>query len=243
MSIYSEIASTPRPQSEQAREDEVKNNAGGFVFEVGPFTRLRRFLVLGAEGGSYYVGQRELVLENAKCIEECLKLDGKRTVAEIVDVSVGGRAPKVSPAIFALAVACNSAGYNLSDTRKAAFAALPLVCRTGSHLQEFTTCLKRMRSFGAGVRKAYSHWYNDKPTDSLAYQFVKYQQRGGMSHRDILRLKSAKRLSAPLALPGLTHESYHLVSERFPVRVRANTPLSPMLPRNTPRVHGPTYHP
>jgi len=185
MSVYSNHFNRPVPQSEQARDDEVKNNAGGFVFAVDPFMRLRRFLVLGAEGGTYYVSERKLVIDNAKCVQECLKIDGLRTVNEIVDISVQGRAPKQSPGIFALALACKYADH---DARKAAFAAIPHVCRTGSTLQEFTLCLKGMRNFGAGVRKAYSAWYNGKTADKLAYQLVKYQTRKGISHRDILRM-------------------------------------------------------
>lgn len=185
MSVYSNHFTAPIPQNEQVRDDEVQNHAGGFVFTVDPFVRLRRFLILGAVGGTYYVGERELVLENAKCVQECLAIDGLRTVAEIVDVSVQGRAPKQSPGIFALALACKYADF---EARKAAFEAIPRVCRTGSTLQEFTKCLKSMRNFGAGVRKAFAAWYNGKSPDRLAYQLAKYQQRGGVSHRDILRM-------------------------------------------------------
>ncbi len=32
--------------------DQVKNNAGGFVFQVDEFTQLRRFLILGSEGNN-----------------------------------------------------------------------------------------------------------------------------------------------------------------------------------------------
>ena len=40
------------PQSEALpNKNQVKNNAGGFVFAVTPWTRLERFLVLGSESG------------------------------------------------------------------------------------------------------------------------------------------------------------------------------------------------
>ena len=51
---------TPVPQSQRAREDQVLNDAGGFVFQVDDFTRLRRFLILGTEGGTFYVNQKAL---------------------------------------------------------------------------------------------------------------------------------------------------------------------------------------
>jgi len=41
--------SAPIPGTSQ-----VPNSAGGFAFGVDDWTRLDRFLILGAEGGSYY---------------------------------------------------------------------------------------------------------------------------------------------------------------------------------------------
>ncbi len=51
---------------------QVPNNAGGFVWSVDEMTRLRRFLILGTESGTYYVGEKELTLENAKAVVELL---------------------------------------------------------------------------------------------------------------------------------------------------------------------------
>ena len=192
--VYNKHFNTPKTQREKAHPKQAENNAKGFSFVISIWERLVRFLILGAEGGTYYVGEKKLVLENCDTLMACLKEDGVKTVDTIVDVSVNGRAPKQGPTLFAFAV-CASKGDDA--TRKAAFAALPRVCRTGSHLQEFTPVLKSMRSFGAGVRKAYAHWYNDKPADKLAYQLVKYQQRGGMSHRDILRMARVSTDESP----------------------------------------------
>src|ERR1700679_1297185 len=89
-------------QRQSARRDQVQNSAGGFVFAVSKWTRLDRFLVLGAEGGTFYAGEHKLVLENVTCVRECLAEDGARTVARIVEISDSGRAPKNDPAIFAL---------------------------------------------------------------------------------------------------------------------------------------------
>ena len=46
--------SQPIPVSAQ-----VRNSAGGYSWEVDDWTRLERFLILGAEGGTYYIGERE----------------------------------------------------------------------------------------------------------------------------------------------------------------------------------------
>jgi 60 kDa SS-A/Ro ribonucleoprotein len=73
-------------------------------------------------------------------------------------------------------------------TRNVAFAALRRVARTGTHLFQFAEAVQAMRGWGRGLRRAVAGWYLARPVDELAYQAVKYQQRNGWSHRDMLRL-------------------------------------------------------
>ena len=113
---------------------QVENSAGGHSWAVDPWTRLRRFLILGSEGDSYYASEWKLTRANAEAVEQAVRADGKRAVAEIVAVSREGHAPKNDPALFALALA---AGVGDEDTRKAALEALPQVARTGTHLFQF----------------------------------------------------------------------------------------------------------
>jgi 60 kDa SS-A/Ro ribonucleoprotein len=174
--------------------DQVANSAGGFAWAIDDWARLRRFLILGSEGGSYYAGEWKLTRENATAVERCLAADGARTVAEIVAVSDAGRAPKNVPAIFALAMA---AGTGDEPTRKAALDALPRVCRTATHLFQFATFVEGFRGWGRSLRRAVGRWYTDRSPEALAYQAVKYRQREGMTHRDVLRLAHpAARVSA-----------------------------------------------
>lgn len=173
------------PQTEKARSDQVVNSAGGFVFELDMWARLDRWLVLGVEGATYYASEQKLTRENAVSLLECLAEDGPRTVARIAEVSSAGRAPKNDPAIFALAIA---AGHEDPATRKAALDALPKVCRFGTDLFHFVRDVEGFRKWGRGLRRAVAAWYNDKPADRVAYQAIKYQQRDGWSHKDLLRL-------------------------------------------------------
>ena len=100
-------------QSQPLRNSgQVPNSAGGFAWALDNSTRLRRFLVLGSEGGSYYAAEQALTRETAKAVEDSLAADGESTVAEIVRVSEEGRAPKNDPALFALAMAA-SLGFML----------------------------------------------------------------------------------------------------------------------------------
>lgn len=186
MTRYSEHVHDLRTsQDEQARPDQALNNAGGYTFTVSKWTRLDRFLILGSEGGTYYVGEKKLTQDNARCVRECLTEDGPKTVARIVEISDQGRAPKNDPAIFALAMAC---GAKDQATRQAALNALPKVCRIGTHLFHFAKDVEGFRRWGRGLRGAVAAWYTERPADKLALQIVKYQQRDGWSHKDLLRL-------------------------------------------------------
>lgn len=168
------------PQSEQ-----VRNNAGGFAWQVDGWTQLDRFLILGSEAGTYYVAPRPLTQANAQNIVKLIKTDGEAVIQRIVKVSVAGRAPKNDPAIFALAL-CASFGDD--RTRAQALLALPSVCRTGTHLFAFAEVVDGLRGWGRGLRRAIGAWYNAKPVEEVELQLVKYQQRNGWSNRDLLRL-------------------------------------------------------
>ena len=91
--------SQPIPGSTQ-----VRNSGGGYSWQVDDWTRFDRFLILGAEGGTYYIAERDLVKQNHDALIRCIKADGVRAVNRIVEISDAGRAPKNDPAIFALAL-------------------------------------------------------------------------------------------------------------------------------------------
>jgi 60 kDa SS-A/Ro ribonucleoprotein len=189
MSKYLNHIFAPAAQTEKADPRQVKNSAGGFTFAIDDFDRLERFLILGSEGGTYYATERKLTRENAECVARCLAKDGPRTVKAIVDVSDAGRAPKNDPAILALAMAMRSGD---PATKAAAKAALPKVCRIGTHLYHFVEFADKLGGWGRGTRGAIASWFNGKEVDDLAHQLVKYQQRDGWSAKDLLRLSHAK---------------------------------------------------
>ncbi len=172
------------PQSEPV-PGTVANSAGGYAFPVDDWARLDRFLVLGSEGGSYYAAERALTRENAEATVRAIQEDGPRAAGRIVAISQSGRAPKNDPAIFALALA---ASVGDDETKRLALAALPKVCRTGTHLFQFAEAIEGFRGWGRGLRRGIAAWYTGKTADQLALQVVKYRQRGGWTHRDLLRL-------------------------------------------------------
>lgn len=179
------ISTRRTPQSRPATPDQVPNHAGGHVFEITPEQRLRRFLIIGTSGGTYYQGEAELTLENASAVIDFANGDPVRLVEIVREVSLAGRAPKQNPTIFALAVA---AAARQPEGRAAAFAAMPDVLRTGTHLMLFAKYVQQFRGWGSGLMRAGRRWYDAKDVDALTYQLVKYRSREGFSQRDLLRL-------------------------------------------------------
>jgi 60 kDa SS-A/Ro ribonucleoprotein len=112
-----------------------------------------------------------------------------RAVNRIVEISDAGRAPKNDPAIFALALAVT---HGDAQAKAHAFANLIRVCRIGTHLFHFAEYVNAMRGWGRGLRNAVGDWYVYRDADDLAHQAVKYQQRDGWSHGDLLRLAHPK---------------------------------------------------
>lgn len=228
---------TPQSLPIPGREsDMVRNAAGGFVFQVGKWDQLQRFLILGSEGGSYYISERELTKMNCKVLDECLAEDGLRVVRMVVDVSENGRALKQDPALYVLAMAAAfkhngkapkhpgplviDSNLPKADARRAktehtakvreyraalaefesgaavrdaAFAALPKVARTSTALFHWAKFVTQARGgWSRALRTAVANWYESRGLDRLAYQVVKYKQRDGMSHRNLIRLSHAK---------------------------------------------------
>lgn len=171
------------PQSEKIPgSKQVPNSAGGFAFAVDDWTRLDRFLILGCEGNSYYASAKKLTVENAQSVQRCLDADYERTVGRIVEISTQGRAAKNDAAIFALAMVAAVKG------KTAAMDAIPLVCRTGTHLFQFVESVRAFRGEGRSLLRGIRNWYLGKEPEAVEYQVIKYQQRNGWSHKDILRL-------------------------------------------------------
>ncbi|MFZ6030285.1 MAG: TROVE domain-containing protein [Chloroflexota bacterium] len=164
---------------------QVPNSAGGYAWKLDAWGQLMRFLVMGTEGGTYYIAESQLTRQNAQAALACLQADSRRFVDTVVDVSSRGRAYKNDPALFALALA---AAAEDPAARRYALEALPQVVRIGTHLFHFAEYVNGLRGWGRSLRQAIARWYNDQPAEKLAFQLAKYQRRDSWSHRDLLRL-------------------------------------------------------
>ena len=190
---------TPQTEPLPGREGMVQNDAGGYGWKLSPLDRLRRFLILGSEGGTYYVKERELTQRNIAALDECLADPemAAQAVNLIAEVNDKGLAYRNSPALLALA---RAAGHKDVRVRCHALAVLHTVARTPTHLFEFLSYTQEYRGWGKGLRNAVANWYDTKSPDALAYQMVKYRQRGGWTHRDVLRKAHATGAHQPLYL-------------------------------------------
>ena len=208
------LGNTPAKREIPGRTDMVANSEGGYVFKTDPFTQLERFLILGITGGTFYVGERDLAKQNLKGIEDLINTSGLDVVQFVVYISTTGRAMSNDPALFVLAMC--SAAKDVS-VRRCALANLPQVARYGTDFFSFIEYAKHLRGRGRLFNKALKDWYLEKTSDKLAYQLVKYQQRNGWSHKDVLRLckPSTDDISKDWALGWATGKMTYANGEFF----------------------------
>lgn len=185
-------------QTQRARQDQVQNNAGGFVFQVSDQARLERFLILGVDGGTYHVKEVTHAQQNVDFLRDLIARDEATVLKTIVDVSVNGRAYRQTPALFALALLI-AEGKN----KQAVKAEFNKVVRTGTHLYEVLNFLTSLEvGWGRAKREIIASWF-DRDADKLAYQAVKYRQRrfGEQSWtlRDVMRLSHPRNVNTSVA--------------------------------------------
>jgi len=189
--MYSQILNPSNvPPSQPLNERMVPNAAGGYAYQVSEWDQLDRFLILGSTGGNYYFGEFELSKQNVDAVIRCIQEDGVRVVNRIVEISTSGRAVKNDPAIFALALVAKTGN---DAARSAAASAIPLVCRTGTHLLRFVAEADGLqKGWGRSMKRGVAGWFSAKTSEQLAYQAVKYASRDKWALRDLLRLAHPK---------------------------------------------------
>lgn len=185
--VLRSISTRTTDQRTKARKGQAKNNAGGYVFKITPRQQLRRFLILGVEGGTYYQKSDDIAADNAKVVFKLAISDPTLLVDEILDVGLNGLAARPNPVLFALAVATAPQHNKNVEERTRAFNNLSGIARTSTQLFIFLNYAQQFRGWGPALREAVSNWYLNKTASNAAYQIVKYRQREGWTHRDVLR--------------------------------------------------------
>lgn len=157
--------------------DDINERLGKYT--IDKWARLRRFLILGTEGGTFYASEKDHTLDNVAVVKECIAADPARTVQMAVEVSQNGLAKSNEPAIYVMAM---TSMYSVSLDY------MPQVCRTSTHLFIYMEMIKRLkpRGFGNALKRAIANWYASKDDEQVAYQLIKYRQRNGWTHRDVM---------------------------------------------------------
>lgn len=205
MGNYSKmISKTPQSQPIPGKTM-VKNSAGGYSFAVTNQEMLERFLLIGSEEGTYYVDKQALTVENANSIINYIKTDGLTVLNTVVDVLKNKKAPKVDPSVFVLALL---SAHGTPEVKKAVYAAIPLpgVLNTATQLFMFLANVQNLRGWSRGLRTAVAKWYTTRAPKDVEYQVVKYRNREGFKHRDVLRLSHASSAEHNYIFQYLTQE-------------------------------------
>lgn len=169
------------PQSVKAKPEQVKNNSGGYVFQVNDESRLERFLVTGVESGTVNVSEKNHARDSYDFVSRMVRENEAGVLAKTVEISVSGRSYTQSPALFTLAVVI-AEGNNKAEAK----IAFNKIVRTGTHLYEIVDYMNGLAGWGRAKRDIVASWFN-KDADKLAYQAVKYRQRNGWTMRDVMR--------------------------------------------------------
>jgi 60 kDa SS-A/Ro ribonucleoprotein len=200
------LTATPQTQPILGRTDQVRNHAGGYVFAKDLFTKVEDFLILGTTGGTFYITEDRLTVDNAGWLIQAIQADGVRVVQLLTAVSTARppRAPKNRAAMFALAMVFACGDPAAVQAAKAAF---PRVVRTTDHLSMFFGYVKQLRGKAAGqgtslvtgraLRSALASWFLAGEVDAIAWKACKARQRvtpGGEAFtlRDALRIAHPK---------------------------------------------------
>lgn len=160
------------------------NNGGGVGFKISDMESLRRFLILGTEGGTYYLSEKEHTLNNIKVVEAAVKANAAAVLSEVVNITSSGRAMRKDPAIYTLAYLIKRA--EPVEVRQAAARAVEDVCLIGTDILMLAQFIEALGGWGRNTHRAFETWYN-QDVDYVAFQVMKYQSRNGWSHRDVLR--------------------------------------------------------
>lgn len=159
-----------------------------YNFQVTDFDIVQRFLMLGTTNASYCPASNSGGAMSLTAVDRALNVDYTQVLHLIETISVSGRAPKNDPAVALLAYVAAKPAF-----AEEAFAILGKVCRIGTHLFQFVGNYKAAGGkWNAVAKRAVSAWYTARPDNRLAVQLLKYQQRNGWSHGDVLRLAHVK---------------------------------------------------
>ena len=164
----------------------VPNAAGGHAFAVDDWTRLDRFLILGSEGGSYYAGER--VADARERAGGAARHPGGWRAGRGAHRRRQRGGPCAEERSGPVRARLGGLGRRSGDAARGLWRRCPRWPARARICSSSPSFVQGTRGWGRALRRAVGGWYLAQPVDRLAYQLVKYRQRDGWSHRDLLRL-------------------------------------------------------
>lgn len=193
---------TPQTEPIPNRPGMVKNNAGGYVFGKNDWRKLEDFLILGTTGGTFYLGQDKLTMQNADVVMKLARENGAELVkrATAISTAIPARAPKNRGCVFGLA-----AVSALGDPEgvQAVKEWMPHVARTTNDLSMFFGYRKQLKGkatprgtsiiSSSAFRKTLAAWFFNGDVNDVAFKVCKGRQRKtpqgeAFTLRDVLRI-------------------------------------------------------
>lgn len=157
----------------------IKNNADGFTYKVSDKELIERILILGTNSNTYYSSSSTLTSDSINSIKRMIADgQGKMIIDVVRDVYESGRAPKLEPTFFVIALLTQS-----SVPLDVRMSALDMVAnlRTFSHLYTWQGMRKTIgedkKQFGRGVRTRLLKLFKSRTGKQFAYQATKYRSR------------------------------------------------------------------
>jgi 60 kDa SS-A/Ro ribonucleoprotein len=198
-------------QTDPLNNNQVRNYAGGFVYEISLKSLVERFCILGTTTSTYYCSgvtlTREALVRFDSHFEKdkyCLDI----ILDTLLDINQNNRAPKHDPVLFLYAWLIAKSTLCLEDAdeclvmKKKCWSHLTTFIRIGTHLLHFLEYKKMLEinqkivmgmsgtitpCWGRLPRTSIAKWFTSKSAKDLAYQLTKYGSRGPWSQKDALR--------------------------------------------------------
>ncbi len=169
----------------------IINSCGKEVYKVSDVNFLKRFLILGCENGTYYIGKNDLTFKNLSCIERLITSSDPSVIVNVAREYMS-KVYKKDYILYVLARCCASSIMNL---RESAYELASEICKIPTHLFMFIEyCEACNKLFNGSTgwnrihKKMITDWYLDKNIMKLVYLVTKYKNRNNWTHADVLKL-------------------------------------------------------
>jgi 60 kDa SS-A/Ro ribonucleoprotein len=170
------------------------NSCNQEVYKISDIEHVKRFLTLGTENGTYYIGEKDLVQQCITCIDRVLDTKSRNDLIFLLKVT---KCKKPDTLIYLLAsiVTYKVQDKSFQEFRNKGYELLDFICTTPTMLFMFIHYCKSLnqknnKSNGWNNlhKRAINNWYNSKDNQKLIYMITKYKNRHSYEHKDIFRL-------------------------------------------------------